>query len=151
MDAVLASRTFPARAEQVSAARRLTQETLASYPKFDADLVELLVSEVVTNSVIHSRSPAVEVEIALTKAGDLRVTVTDRPRTARIPHVRSPEPTEPGGRGLFIVSRCATRWRVEPDDPQGRVAVWFEVAEGDGAAAWTDAAVLAVEGAAPGR
>jgi anti-sigma regulatory factor (Ser/Thr protein kinase) len=86
----------------------------------------LLVSEIVTNAVIHSGAPD-ENEILLyarlTDAGPVRVEVTDRgPGFTPAPR----DPDRPGGGyGLFLVEREAISWGV---DRKGGTRVWFELA-----------------------
>jgi anti-sigma regulatory factor (Ser/Thr protein kinase) len=85
----------------------------------------LLVSEVVTNAVVHStaRDPSEIVLCAeLTDGGGVRVEVTDRGGGF------TPVPRDPdrpgGGYGLFLVEREAERWGV---DRKGGTRVWFEL------------------------
>jgi PAS domain S-box-containing protein len=60
-------RTFPAEAIMVSEARRMAVETFASWGMLDdqAELACLLVSEVVTNVVLHAAAPAPRREMVL--------------------------------------------------------------------------------------
>jgi PAS domain S-box-containing protein len=60
-------RTFPAEAIMVSEARRMAVETFASWGMLDdqAELACLLVSEVVTNVVLHAAAPAPRRELVL--------------------------------------------------------------------------------------
>jgi anti-sigma regulatory factor (Ser/Thr protein kinase) len=86
----------------------------------------LLVSEVVTNAVIHSSAPA-RSEILLCAhlvgTGVVRVEVTDRGRGF------TPAPRDPdrpgGGYGLYLVAQEARSWGVENE---GGARVWFELA-----------------------
>lgn len=91
-----------------------------------ADVCEtaaLLVSELVTNAVIHGRTAAT---IEVHPPGDtLRVAVRDD--DPNLPAVgESPPLSAEGGRGMVIVSHLASRWGVEPSN--GGKAVWFELA-----------------------
>jgi anti-sigma regulatory factor (Ser/Thr protein kinase) len=84
-----------------------------------ADAVELMVSELVTNAVIHARS---DVEMTVEELSDrTRVEIHDCSR--RLPENR--DPTEAGGRGLLVVEALADRWGVRRHD--GGKAIWFEV------------------------
>jgi anti-sigma regulatory factor (Ser/Thr protein kinase) len=88
----------------------------------------LLVSELVTNAVRHSRGPA-EAPIRLTAgiAGEaVRVAVTDAGEgfTARARPQRDPDRMTVGGHGLYVVDQAASRWGV---DRVGGTRVWFEV------------------------
>lgn len=89
------------------------------------DDVRLLVSELVTNSVRHSGSPAgSKVGLAVSATPDIvRVTVTDAGQGFE-PTPRSRPRTEAGGWGLHLVDRLAHRWGV---DRAGVTSVWFEI------------------------
>jgi anti-sigma regulatory factor (Ser/Thr protein kinase) len=79
----------------------------------------LLVSELVTNSVMHARSDWVELSVDLDERC-LRIEVSDpddepiRPRT----------PDLDGGWGLTLVAASATRWGVERES--GGKKIWVE-------------------------
>ena len=97
---------------------------LALDGKVRANLV-LLVSEVVSNAVLHSSGPH-DAPIGLTAAlGEeaIRITVTDAGE-GFTPGERDPSRLD-GGYGLFLLEKAATRWGV---DPQGPTSVWFEMA-----------------------
>jgi DNA-binding NarL/FixJ family response regulator len=83
--------------------------------------VELLISELVTNSIRHGDSD-VDVGVAV-GADHIRIEVADR--SATLPVLRSPSATDLGGRGMLIVDEMATRWGVQ----QRRTGkcVWFEL------------------------
>ena len=86
------------------------------------DLCALLVSELVTNAVVHGSGP-VGLELRL-DGGVLRVSV------AQEQVVGLPEPLMSGsaaisGRGLAIVDRMAAGWGAETDD--GGTTVWFDL------------------------
>lgn len=84
----------------------------------------LLVSELVTNAIVHGRSGAA-VDVELIPAG-IRVVVSDD-SPAPLPAVDlQPRTSAEGGRGLLIVSLLASRWGVSPS-PAGGKAVWFEL------------------------
>jgi anti-sigma regulatory factor (Ser/Thr protein kinase) len=84
----------------------------------------LLVSEVVSNAVLHS-SAAADSEICLEAAvrdDAVRITVTDAGE-GFVPGPRDPDRVE-GGYGLFLVAKAASRWEVQPGAP---TRVWFEL------------------------
>jgi len=84
----------------------------------------LLVSELVTNAIVHGRSGAT-VDAGLAP-GVLRVAVTDD-SPAPLPAVDlAPRTSAEGGRGLLIVSLLASRWGVM-STPAGGKVVWFEL------------------------
>jgi transcriptional regulator with XRE-family HTH domain/anti-sigma regulatory factor (Ser/Thr protein kinase) len=89
-------------------ARAALATTAIGIPVEAFDAAALLTSELVTNSVRHSRSDWVEVAILLT-ADVLRIEVSDQD-----PHtIRPRTPDLDGGWGLTIVGEVATRWGVE--------------------------------------
>jgi DNA-binding NarL/FixJ family response regulator len=105
-----------------SAGRRFVHETLTRWTCDELmDTVGLLVSELVTNAVIHAHSPA---DVSVRLAGDsLRVEVRDG---SDQPVLRRTVPDDAvGGRGLTLVETMARRWGTYPL-PGGKV-VWFEV------------------------
>ena len=86
--------------------------------------VKLLVSELVTNAVLH-QGTAGQIEMAVAVArGGVRVEVCDPGSGFRKPTVGEPPPDSLGGRGLLIVDRVASRWGVGPGPP---TRVWFEL------------------------
>lgn len=88
------------------------------------DRVELLVSEVVTNAILHSRSP-IEVSVVLSEEA-LRVEVCDESPLLPVRRTYSEESTT--GRGLLLIEALSDRWGTE-SRPGGKV-VWFELASG---------------------
>ena len=79
----------------------------------------LLVSELVTNSVIHGGPPVV---VAVDCDGDtLQVRVRDG--SSVLPARRATDHSEEGGRGLALVDTLSSDWGVDPQ-PDGK-HVWF--------------------------
>ena len=84
----------------------------------------LLVSEVVSNAVLHSNAQR-DLPIVLTTTVNedvIRVTVTDT-GDGFTPKPRNPEARH-GGYGLYILEKTAQRWGV---DEVGGTRVWFEL------------------------
>ncbi|NHC15386.1 SpoIIE family protein phosphatase [Motilibacter deserti] len=113
--------------ESVARARRRTREFVAAAtartdPDADAaEVAALLVSEVVTNAVVHARTSAgLRIELADDRA---RIEVGDASPLA--PVRREADSDELGGRGLLLLDRLAAAWGVE-QSAEGKV-VWFEV------------------------
>lgn len=110
--------------QSARAARRFISQALTAADD-DDDLVEsvtLLVSELVTNAVLHAES-GVEVLVRLTDSA-ARVEVTDASSQTVAP--RDAAADEDSGRGLALVESLARRWGVRPA-PGGGKTVWFEV------------------------
>jgi anti-sigma regulatory factor (Ser/Thr protein kinase) len=87
--------------------------------------VRLLVSELVTNSVRHGRSPEsdhVRLDVTL-KDDTLYVQVADGGPGFE-PRGREAEMTKPGGWGLFLVEKLSDRWGVARNH---LTHVWFEI------------------------
>ncbi|ETK33106.1 ATP-binding SpoIIE family protein phosphatase [Microbispora sp. ATCC PTA-5024] len=150
-------RTFPAQPIMVSEARRMAAEAFAAWqvPEERAELACLLVSEVVTNVVLHAASasvprrelvfdgpplpfdeswdvPGFEEEIAGDKEFMLRlrrggesIWVEVFDQDLRLPRIRSAGENDEGGRGLYLVDQLARRWGSRPTR-EGK-AVWFEI------------------------
>ena len=90
----------------------------------DRDLlasIELLMSELVTNAVLHASSAA-RLDVHVTRA-NIRVEVFDDDAT--LPELRPLDTMRSGGRGLQLVDAIASRWGSEPQRT-GKV-VWFEM------------------------
>jgi serine/threonine-protein kinase RsbW len=91
------------------------------------DTVKLLVSETVTNAVVHGVAfdvETVDVEGRLF-ADRLRLDVSNGgPAFDHVPEL--PPATDPSGRGLFVVDQLADAWGSE--HAEGSTNVWFEVA-----------------------
>jgi anti-sigma regulatory factor (Ser/Thr protein kinase) len=94
-------------------------------------LLELVISEIVTNAIRHGR-PAGEILLAATPKEDyLCVQVTDD-GAGFVPRPGALASNEHGGFGLFIVEQLTRRWGVTRENRRTRV--WFEFD-------YTDAAV----------
>ncbi|GII66976.1 hypothetical protein Skr01_70610 [Sphaerisporangium krabiense] len=150
-------RTFPAQPIMVGEARRMASEAFASWgvPDESAEMACLLVSEVVTNVVLHAASSSVprrelvldgpplpfdeswdvpgfdseivnEKEFTLRlRRGDESVWVEVFDQDLRLPRIRSAGENDEGGRGLYLVDQLAKRWGSRPTK-EGK-AVWFEI------------------------
>jgi DNA-binding NarL/FixJ family response regulator len=103
-------------------ARRFVKDALSERgAKSEIELVELLVSELVTNAVIHARS---EVEVSVSISLDVvRIAVFDSSREA--PVRRPADGDGESGRGLLMLEALSTAWGIE-FAPGGK-NVWFEV------------------------
>jgi anti-sigma regulatory factor (Ser/Thr protein kinase) len=116
------SRWFPPDLESIPEARRFVEASLASDLTSDClDVVKLMVSELVTNSVVHARSRFVVQLEYHEAAGRVRVEVVDRGPGEPIPLYLPPDEE---GRGLRIVEQLANDWGWSKR-PGGKV-VWCE-------------------------
>ncbi|TML38891.1 MAG: response regulator [Actinobacteria bacterium] len=104
-------------------ARRFVAAALDQWRASDViQLVQLLVTELVTNSVVHARSD-VDVAVML-GARNIRVEVADSDPV--LPEPRDVDETATSGRGLALVRDLSERWGAEAR-ADGKV-IWFEVA-----------------------
>ncbi|MEV4039175.1 ATP-binding protein [Streptomyces umbrinus] len=89
-----------------------------------SDTAELLVSELVTNSLIHAAS---RLRLTLSAAhGVLRCEVSEAGRRpAEVPREGAVAGAAVGGCGMFLVDALARRWGCHQDGP-GRT-LWFEL------------------------
>ena len=98
-----------------------------------AENAELLVSELVTNSVRHAGLPEeASIEFSVRASAEvLMVEVADGGQG--FDHMLAPRPRiepepEPSGWGLFLVEQIADRWGAVQMD--GETRVWFELSPG---------------------
>lgn len=84
---------------------------------------ELMVSELVTNSVVHGCS---EVGLSLTVTPEALVGAITDHGSRRLPELLEPSLWAESGRGLGIVTATASAWGVQLG-PDGKT-VWFELA-----------------------
>jgi DNA-binding NarL/FixJ family response regulator len=103
-------------------ARRFVMRALQRWEvQSELDVIELLVSELVTNSIVHGHS---DVEVSVAVGSDrVRVSVFDSSRDALVR--REPNAEGTSGRGLLMLDALAADWGTE-FMPGGK-SVWFEV------------------------
>ncbi|MGW0706227.1 SpoIIE family protein phosphatase [Streptomyces sp. NPDC002643] len=115
--------------QAVGQARRYSRRVLRAWGvESESDTVLLVVSELVTNALVHTDG---RVRLDLTLLSDrLRVSVTDTsPRTPRKPPNIGWEAT--GGRGILLVEAMSTAWGTLP--VSGGKQVWAEIPMGESA------------------
>lgn len=116
------STTLPPEPRAPRAARHFVADALRDAVSDDtAEVAVLLTSELVTNAVVHARTP-LRLEVDL-DAGTLRVGVVDE--APRIPAVRRANDARLTGRGMNLVDALAGQWGVDPTPPGKKV--WFEL------------------------
>lgn len=105
-------------------ARALLRAALEQWHVGDLDSAELLLTEVVTNAVVHAHTPFT---LHLSAApGWARVEVRDC--SPEPPRRRRPTSRSEHGRGLLLLDRLAHQWGWdEQPDSHTCKAVWFEV------------------------
>lgn len=100
---------LPSTARSVTEARRFVLDALSNWD-LDAlaETSALLTSEVVTNAVLHARTP---VGLVVQRLGEgVSVAVTDGSR--RQPRSRDATPESTTGRGMALVEQLASTWEV---------------------------------------
>lgn len=122
VDAVL--RLDP-RLDAAGAARRFVDD---NRDHLDADVIanaQLLVSEIVTNAVLHGAGE-ITLQLRLDPPG-IGVSVTDTGEQMPVVPTVPPPSDRGSGRGLLVVDSVADRWGVTPIPwPRGKT-VWFDV------------------------
>jgi anti-sigma regulatory factor (Ser/Thr protein kinase) len=119
--------TLPGRVQEVRYARRFVRDMLAGRPC--RELAVLLTSEIVTNSIVHSRSG---------HGGKVTIVLIDFRTVVRVEVIDDgsdhlPQVAAPGtdladrGRGLRIVDEVALRWGHYRDDHG--LTTWFELSD----------------------
>lgn len=125
MDALRAQFELPPTAASAGAGRRAVFQVLSAWD-VNAETVDdtvLIVSELVTNAVIHAPAePPLGLELSVAD-GVLRVALTDS--SPAPPRQRRPSGQDEGGRGIGILDSLASRWGVNPR--RGGKALWFEI------------------------
>jgi anti-sigma regulatory factor (Ser/Thr protein kinase) len=119
---------LPARVDQVARARELVLTTMgAGHPC--TGVLQLIVDELVTNSIVHSESGRRAdgtVTVTLTSQSHrIRVEVTDA-GSATLPRLREVDFCAESGRGLYMVDALAATWNCSRD-PSGTTTTWAEV------------------------
>lgn len=111
------------------ACRQFLRDTLEEWDADQfADEALLLLSELVTNAVLHAGTE-IDVEVQLER-DILRVEVRDG--DPRIPSVRQYSLLSGTGRGLALVAGTAKTWDAEPLPDAGGKRVWFELESSNG-------------------
>jgi len=115
---------LPISAESPRRARELVRTRLAGAGlEAIADTACLLVSELVTNAVIHARTEAALVVDVSERVVQVRV----GDGNARRPEPEEPDPWAARGRGLLLVDLLASRWGVSLEEEGLGKTIWFEL------------------------
>jgi two-component sensor histidine kinase len=105
-----------------SMARRQIEGLTDHLPALSLRDLQVVVTELVNNSVVHGSGRPIEVTVAVTADGFTRGTVSDR--GVGPVEIAPPRDGGDGGLGLRIVDALASRWGVN----QPSSDVWFELA-----------------------
>lgn len=114
---------------RIAAARADVRATLRDWavPEL-VDAAELLVSELLTNVLVHTDCDAVLTVELTGPEGRRRLRVEVGDRSDEVPHRRDPGELASSGRGLLLMDELADAWGVEPRG-EGK-CTWFELNEG---------------------
>jgi anti-sigma regulatory factor (Ser/Thr protein kinase) len=117
---------LPAQRTSVRAARHALNARLASWqvPEEVCANAVLLVSELVTNAVLHTLGERVLCGVQLVTDARFRLEVHDGDRTGRPIPDRRPGLDDEGGRGLLLVREMADSWGITRSALTGGNAVW---------------------------
>jgi anti-sigma regulatory factor (Ser/Thr protein kinase) len=112
--------------EVVTTARHALDQLADLLPAEKLEDVRLVVSELVTNSILHAElSPNDQISLTVTVlAGSVRGRVCDPGSGFEVPSEPSPRSDMSGGWGLPIVEMISDRWGVQQN---GCACVWFEI------------------------
>ncbi|MGW1605001.1 ATP-binding protein [Streptomyces eurythermus] len=118
------SETLPREPESAARARHLVRAALSAWNLSDlADDGALIVSELVTNAVQHTRRDSIRVVIDRPDRVRVRIGVVDFSKAR--PERKVPGLDDEGGRGLALVGELAEDWGTDPL-PWGK-RVWAEL------------------------
>lgn len=108
----------------VGEARSVVRDLLERWGYRDlVDDAELVVSELVTNAIVHAGSSCAV--IVSRGEGSVRIEVEDH--GPGLPDQQSPHWNAEGGRGLMIVSALSTAWGIQAEERSK--SVWVELSE----------------------
>ncbi|MET7476283.1 ATP-binding protein [Streptomyces sp. NPDC005648] len=123
---------LPAHITSVGEARRRVRAHLIRQGCGDeaCETVVLLVSELVTNAVRHTRSTRVRCSVGL-EAGKVRIEVRDQGEgRTPVALVRATD-DDVNGRGLYLVAALSQEWGVREHDSGSGCVVWALVSAAD--------------------
>jgi anti-sigma regulatory factor (Ser/Thr protein kinase) len=113
---------LPPEPASIPAARHFAVDALDELGGGPREEIELLVSELATNAVLHAGTG---LRLTLCRSRQcVRVEVRDgNPRPPKV--ILRPDPMRPGGRGMCLVNAIADDWGVDLTD-DGKT-IWFEL------------------------
>ncbi|MER5731024.1 SpoIIE family protein phosphatase [Streptomyces sp. NPDC002138] len=114
--------------ERIAGARQQIRELLHDWADEDQlDSAVLMVSEMVTNVLMHTDGDAVLVAEAVGELGERRLRVEVSDSSDELPHKRHPGEMASSGRGVLLMEMLADNWGVDPRG-DGK-SIWFELNE----------------------
>ncbi|MGW1722517.1 SpoIIE family protein phosphatase [Streptomyces sp. NPDC002306] len=114
--------------ERIAEGRRHLRELLHDWACAEqVDSAVLLVSEMLTNVLVHTDTDALLVAEVTGRAGERRMRVEVTDAGDDLPHKRRPGELASSGRGLVLVELLADAWGVTPRG-EGK-SIWFELHE----------------------
>lgn len=131
---------LPPKAASASRARRFVTTTLDDWGLEGADDLVLLASELVTNALLHARTA---MTVRLVDEGGAVVLLSVSDGSPQLPRGRQFSLESGTGRGLRLLDSMAESWGT--DVTAGGKTIWCRVRLGDGAGAFADFDLDAVE------
>ncbi|MFJ9633568.1 SpoIIE family protein phosphatase [Streptomyces sp. NPDC101175] len=126
--------------ERIAVARQQLRELLHDWTGEDqVDSAVLLVSEMLTNVLVHTDADALLTAEVAGEVGERRMRVEVTDSGDDLPHKRHPGELASSGRGLLLIELLAETWGVDPRG-EGK-SIWFELYESDGAGSAAGSAV----------
>ncbi|MEV0113460.1 SpoIIE family protein phosphatase [Streptomyces sp. NPDC050844] len=117
--------------ERIAGARQHVRELLHDWADPDqVDSAVLMVSEMVTNVLVHTDGDALLVAEVTGEPGMRRLRAEVSDSSDDLPHKRHPGELASSGRGLVLMELLADAWGVDPRG-DGK-SIWFELHEGSG-------------------
>ncbi|THA38628.1 SpoIIE family protein phosphatase [Streptomyces sp. A1547] len=114
--------------ERIAGARRQIRELLHDWADEEqVDAAVLMVSEMVTNVLLHTDGDALLVAEAMGELGTRRLRIEVADASDELPHKRHPGEMASSGRGVLLMEMLADSWGVDPRG-EGK-SIWFEMYE----------------------
>ncbi|MGV9557120.1 SpoIIE family protein phosphatase [Streptomyces sp. NPDC003522] len=114
--------------ERIAEARGQLRDLLHDWPSEDqVDSSVLLVSEMLTNVLVHTDADALLVAEVAGDPGERRIRIEVTDTSDSLPHKRRPGELASSGRGLVLTELLADAWGVTPRG-EGKT-IWFEFYE----------------------
>ncbi|WP_411149643.1 SpoIIE family protein phosphatase [Streptomyces sp. A30] len=119
--------------ERVAVARQQLRELLHDWASADqVDSAVLLLSETLTNVLVHTDADALLLAEVRGDPGERRMRIEVTDTSDDLPHKRRPGELASSGRGLVLIELLADVWGVDPRG-EGK-SIWFELCESAGEA-----------------